>query len=150
MKCHLKIKRMDSSIILIENLLIVKRCVVRFDPYAKSFLKSLFSKNTSPSDTVKGEVYHNDKIVGVVEGSWLGVLDFTDEKTKQKTRLWNIITSKKLNVTPTENPLPSDSRFRQDLVYLKKKDLDESAKWKLILEQKQRKEAAWRKEGIKN
>lgn len=141
---------MDSSIILIENLLIVKRCVVRFDPYAKSFLKSLFSKNTSPSDTVKGEVYHNDKIVGVVEGSWLGVLDFTDEKTKQKTRLWNIITSKKLNVTPTENPLPSDSRFRQDLVYLKKKDLDESAKWKLILEQKQRKEAAWRKEGIKN
>jgi hypothetical protein len=91
----------------------------------------------------------NDKVIGVVEGSWLGALDFTDEKTKQKTRLWNIITSKKLKVSPTETPLPSDSRFRQDLVYLKKKDIDESAKWKATLEQKQRKEEAWRKEGIK-
>lgn len=41
---------------------------------------------------------------------------------------------------PVDNPLPSDSRYRADLIHLAKGDLEGAAKWKHILEEKQRRE----------
>ena len=46
---------------------------------------------------------------------------------------------------PVSNPLPSDARYREDLVWVWKDNYDIAQKWKLALENIQRKDAALRK-----
>ena len=41
-------------------------------------------------------------------------------------------------VTPLDHPLPSDWRFREDLIWLHYGDMAKSEKWKLRLEAEQR------------
>lgn len=36
---------------------------------------------------------------------------------------------------PIPNPIPSDSRFREDLIWLKKQDIPKAETWKLWLEE---------------
>lgn len=57
------------------------KCTLVFDPYAKGFFKSLFSKQTSPTDTVKGDVLYKGEVIGTIEGSWLDSLSYTDRKS---------------------------------------------------------------------
>ena len=49
-----------------------------------------------------------------------------------------------------EAALPSDCRFREDLMYLGKGDLQGASEWKNTLEQKQRYDAKLRKESGKH
>lgn len=52
-----------------------------------------------------------------VEGSWLEYIDFNGKK------YWNIETIDPAPLVKINSPLPSDCRFREDLIYLAKKDL---------------------------
>jgi len=62
-------------------------------------------------------------------------------------RYWTIKdNTPKFSLLPAENPLPSDSRYREDVLNLKSGSLDEAADWKAKLEDRQRNEAKIRKE----
>ena len=56
---------------------------------------------------------------------------------------------KKYTPIPHSDPLPSDSRYRADLISLGKGDTNGSQDWKVKLEVKQRKEERGRKEFAK-
>jgi hypothetical protein len=91
---------------------------------------------------------HNKNIVSEITGSWLEEILF-DGKS-----YWNIKDSVSPQIYPDEKPLKSDSRFREDKIWLKKswenkeyEKLYESyaQSWKLSLEAQQRFERGLRK-----
>jgi len=127
-------------------------------PPSNGFFGWLNSKKP-PSDYITGKLYQttsennepkeSDKVLLEVTGSWMGCVkfgtdihwDWTDEKN-------GLI--KKYSPVPHKDPLPSDSRYRGDLICLIKKDEKNSQDWKGKLEVKQRKEERSRKENAKN
>ena len=52
--------------------------------------------------------------------------------------VWDINVDNKSPVLPIQKPLPSDWRFREDLIWLIYQDLTKSEKWKIRLEEEQR------------
>lgn len=116
-------------------------------------MKSLFVKKKagSRSDDLKGDVIGaDDKVLGIIEGSWLQSITFKDKSTGKKQLLWDYEDRKNdVKAKPIDNPLPSDSRYREDIIWLAKENLQEAANWKDRLERKQRYEAKLRKEGPK-
>jgi len=53
---------------------------------------------------------------------------------------WNIDKDTPTDYTPVANPLSSDSRFREDLIWVKRKNFKFAEEWKLKTEQRQREE----------
>ena len=51
---------------------------------------------------------------------------------------------------PIKNPIPSDSRFREDLLWVNYKNNTFADKWKVLLEERQRYEKKLRIEGRNN
>lgn len=127
-------------------------------PPTSGFFGWLNSKKP-PSDYITGNLYQTssennepkegDKVVAEVSGSWLGCVKFNNEVhwdwTDEKNGL-----IKKYAPIPHKDPLPSDSRYRGDLIYLCKNETNLSQDWKGKLEVKQRKEERSRKEVAKN
>ena len=104
-------------------------------------------KKKLPSDYIDGAIYkytnsvEDKKPVSKIEGSWLGCILF------DKEYYWNFKNGPpKFAPIPVDNPLPSDSRFRQDIIYLKAGEMDQAQDWKFKLEEKQRGEAKLRRE----
>ncbi|KAL4469803.1 hypothetical protein ABPG72_022123 [Tetrahymena utriculariae] len=113
-------------------------CIISFAEGA-----SFFSRAEFPTDYFTGTINRiSDKtqIINNVKGSWLEYLEF-DAK-----RYWDIQLITPANLLSTQDPLPSDCRFREDLVYLAKKDLDQSQDWKNKLEVIQRNDRKLRAE----
>jgi len=124
------------------------RIDVQINPDA-GMMKWLRGKST-PSDTVRGEIYRqlpssNDKeVLSKLEGSWLGSIEFDGK------RYWSIdemsepqrIFPKKAVESVT---LPSDARYREDLIHLASGDIEAATKWKHELEERQRYDAKLRK-----
>jgi len=52
--------------------------------------------------------------------------------------VWNIDKIKPHRYQPSGDPLPSDCRFREDLIWLKYGDYKNAEDWKLRLEEQQR------------
>jgi len=99
-------------------------------------------KKKLPSDYIQGEIMRKGKSVSVVDGSWLGSILFDDKP------YWDFQEKLELHVPiPVEFPLPSDSRYREDLVYRKVDDCDNAKEWKLNLETLQRNDRKLREEG---
>jgi len=71
------------------------------------------------------------------------------KKSQKKKRYWAYENSDQKRYMPiiVKNPLPSDSRFREDVAAMVAGDLDQATEWKLKLEEKQRAEAKLRAEG---
>jgi hypothetical protein len=118
------------------------RCEIVFNPDAQGYFKSLFFKQKTPSDFLRGEVVKviegADKMVlCAIEGSWLTNLDIV-YANGSKERLWDAKNSEDAVPTPVKDPLPSDCRFREDLKALAAENFDDAQKWKVILEEKQR------------
>jgi len=119
-------------------------CDLNFNPEAHGLIKSLFSKSKGGADYVKGDLYHSNEkdkkknIVCSVDGSWLSSLDFGKE------RYWDADTMAPHLIHPCENPLPSDSRIREDLVALAEEDIERGKECKLMLEERQRYDARLR------
>ena len=67
-----------------------------------------------------------------IYGSMLEYLKMGNEET------WNVHRDRPTQVIPVENPLPSDSRFREDLIWVKRGNKKYGQEWKLILEVRQR------------
>jgi len=125
-------------------------CELVFNPEAPGWISSWFTKPKYPSDVFLGIIHRpskekngKKKLVSKVEGSWLSDVKF-DDKT-----YWDLQKDKPSDLSPIKNPLPSDSRYRKDLVTLLTGDQDEAQKMKEILEDKQRKERGWREAGAK-
>eukprot|EP00741_Cyanophora_paradoxa_P013866 tig00020710_g13384.t1 len=91
----------------------------------------VWDKNT-PKETI---------VVG--EGSWLTLLAFDG------TKYWEMKaeSQRPAKVVPVPHPLPSDCRFREDLVALSTGDWDLAQRKKHELEEKQRLERKWRASG---
>jgi len=118
-------------------------CELVFHPDQKGFIRSFFQSAKTPSDTVRGEIKNSsDQILGTIDGSWLGFIDLT--MNKKTERLWSISDAVPLYPTPIDDPLPSDSRWREDLRALILGREEEAQQWKDTLEDKQRKEKKWR------
>eukprot|EP01091_Cochliopodium_minus_P009362 TRINITY_DN2295_c0_g1_i1.p1 TRINITY_DN2295_c0_g1~~TRINITY_DN2295_c0_g1_i1.p1 ORF type:complete len:385 (+),score=126.84 TRINITY_DN2295_c0_g1_i1:31-1185(+) len=126
-------------------------------PPSSGFLNWITSKKP-PSDYLSGKLVQTtsengepkegDKVIHEVSGSWLGCVKFGTEIHWDWTDEKNGILKKSFP-TPHTDPLPSDSRYRGDLIYLSKKDEKNSQEWKGKLENKQRKEERSRKEHAK-
>ena len=67
-----------------------------------------------------------------VSGSWLESLKIGEET------MWNIDRDLPSTFVPIENPLPSDSRFREDMIWTKRNNKKHAQEWKLKLEERQR------------
>ena len=80
-----------------------------------------------------------------MSGSWLGCVKFGDDVVWDWTDEKNGAL-KKYKPTPHSDPLPSDSRYRGDLIHLHKNNITASQDWKGKLEVRQRKEERGRKE----
>lgn len=116
-----------------------------------------WSKQVIPSDHFKGTIVRVteslteskrqkrvEEPLCIVQGSWLGCIEFDEEK------YWDFKDEMKIYETiPVEEPLPSDCRYREDIKYLAQEDLEKSTEIKSQYEDKQRKEARLRKEGEK-
>ena len=81
--------------------------------------------------------------IGIIEGSWLDNLIVAGEE------IWNMNKIKPIRQIPEENPLPTDSRFREDLIFVKYNDFKMADKWKVKLEERQRFEKKLRIENAK-
>ena len=100
-----------------------------------------------PTDYLEGMIYTpsaknpEQKVVkSRIEGSWLGCIVFDGQQ------YWAFDQGAKFAAIPIDNPLPSDCRYREDLVHLKKGDMEGAQAWKQKLEEKQRRDAKLRKE----
>lgn len=74
-----------------------------------------------------------------VKGSWLDSITFDGQK------YWELTKYKPQPQRATKNPLPSDWRFREDLIWLKYKKEPYADNWKKELEKMQRLDRKWRK-----
>jgi len=90
------------------------------------------SKNQQDEDKEDLKYADLDKEITPISGSFLENLKFGD------TEFWHIDKVKPAAYKPTENPLPSDVRFREDLVWLKYGNMKHAEDWKLRLEEQQR------------
>jgi hypothetical protein len=140
-------------------------CTVQFNPDQKGFMRSLFSRGPKPrGDTIRGEILRGAPgVVGVtsaqplafkkalpsgvqavakLEGSWITHVEV------DKVKLWSA-TDRQHQVFPVTDPLPSDSRFRDDLVALLNDDLEAARDFKIVMEEKQRFDAKLRQAGTK-
>ena len=142
--------------------------VIKYSADAKKGMTSYFS--SARTDVVRGAIYkydkkkhdevvkkHDDKwlalindlaempdlikIIHKVEGSWLKEIRVDGEL------LWSIEKEPSYAQQPmfTQDPLPSDCRFREDLIWLFKKNEEHSQTWKVKLEEQQRHDRALRK-----
>jgi len=73
-----------------------------------------------------------EKEICPITGSVLSHLKFGDQE------FWNIDKTLPKQAKPVEDPLPSDWRFREDLIWLKYGNLKNAEDWKLRLEEQQR------------
>jgi len=125
--------------------------IIKIPPASEGYF-SWWGSGSVPSDYLKGEIFKytddndgesfkpkGEKALSQIAGSWLGCVDF-DGKT-----YWSINDGIKVHkVEQVDHPLPSDSRFRQDLVALKQGKMDDAASSKTILENNQRSDAKLR------
>lgn len=129
------------------------KCVIKFDP---SDRRPMYDKKRK--DVYTGLIYKyketkkeidDDKMKDIeerieeVHGQWLKCLYFGE------TKWWDINEQTPVRTIPVENPLCSDWRYREDLIWVKRGDRKIAETWKLFLEVRQRAEKAMRIEGKK-
>lgn len=92
------------------------KCKIDFQEEA-----GLFSSNKNPTDYFEGQILktdENNQIYGNVKGSWLEYIEFDG------VRYWDIAYVDPAKLIHTGGPLDSDCRYREDLIYLAKKDVN--------------------------
>ena len=120
-----------------------------FEPdYKFNFDKEyeMFYKIDTNNLNKNNNIFKSNDIVSTISGSWLGQLYFDNNK------YWDIDEDIPTYIKPVYNCLPSDSRFREDLIWLyrsfyKAKNEEErlyyeklAQNWKLMIEKIQREE----------
>ena len=137
------------------------RSVLFYDYGVKS---NLFGGAKSvPKDQVEGLIYYSNDIskpinskakrnadlqdvkkeIAKISGSWFEKLDFNG------VNYWHIDKQLPLKKIYVPDPIPSDFRYREDLIYIKRKDFEKADEWKDLSENRQRADLALR-EKFKN
>jgi len=75
-----------------------------------------------------------EKELSNISGCWLSELSFDDNK------YWEIDSYTPSRQVAVKNPIPSDYRFREDLIWLYRGNQDFAQRWKIRLEEQQRHE----------
>ncbi len=78
-----------------------------------------------------------------ITGSWLSNLKLGEEE------YWNINASKPCAIWYSQAPLPSDWRYREDLLWLRRNDIPKADLWKVELEVQQRHDKSERENAAK-
>ncbi|KJE91894.1 hypothetical protein CAOG_02957 [Capsaspora owczarzaki ATCC 30864] len=108
-------------------------CDLTFHPDSRSGLwRRLFRSNKTLRDVARGVIVRGREEVCAVDGSWLSHLDIGAE------RFWELGQQKPSSVFPVADPLPTDSRFREDVQALAEGDLERAEELKTLTEEKQR------------
>lgn len=102
---------------------------LKFGPEKKG---SLFSRTIGKTDDFQGTVTVGGRAIHVIKGSWLRGLQIDDME------YWNINVHFPIFHQFVLRPLPSDWRYREDLVWLSKGNSEYSQRWKIKIENKQR------------
>ena len=94
------------------------------------------SKKGMPQQNISQlkELKDVDKVVGQITGSWLKELKIAG------SIFWNIDKVLPHVIEYSNNPLPSDWRFREDLIWLRRNEMKISQAWKIRLEVEQRRD----------
>jgi len=97
---------------------------------------SMFSRNLHPSDHFEGAItrLNGDKgrEISKISGHWTSYIEFDGK------RYWDLKMVDPISHVDTKIPLPSDARYREDLIYLAKRDMAKSQEHKIRLEKIQR------------
>lgn len=117
------------------------KCSLQFNPDEKKGMGGMFTTSKTPSDFCRGELFSQGASICNVSGSWLNQIEFAD-KTYWEIDRDPCLPAKRPKTVPL---LPSDCKFREDLVYLKQEDTAASQEWKLKLEKLQRADRVLRK-----
>jgi len=86
------------------------------------------------------------RALATVTGSWMKKFVALGDK---KEKIWQIDRDLPIRHIPVDIPLPSDWRFREDLIWLSKKNLDYASHWKGRIEARQRADRGLRTEHLK-
>eukprot|EP00195_Chlamydomonas_chlamydogama_P002345 CAMPEP_0202921140 /NCGR_PEP_ID=MMETSP1392-20130828/77235_1 /ASSEMBLY_ACC=CAM_ASM_000868 /TAXON_ID=225041 /ORGANISM="Chlamydomonas chlamydogama, Strain SAG 11-48b" /LENGTH=373 /DNA_ID=CAMNT_0049614687 /DNA_START=173 /DNA_END=1294 /DNA_ORIENTATION=- len=127
-------------------------CDVQVDPqpqqgWVSSWFRSKKSAGYKP-DLIRGTLKKGDTVLDTCTGNWLHFLEWEHGLDKGRTkRIWDIRHTPFSVAKPVDNPLSSDARHRNDVVFLKAGDQPKAQEWKHILEETQRKDRKLRKEG---
>ena len=119
--------------------------------------KGIFtSQKTVPKDLIEGIIYvptkQNFEVFGKLENPPRCIQDLTEVKTEiarisgswmdkieiNGVTYWHHDKVKPVKIKLPPNPLPSDSRYREDLIWLRKNNTDYADSWKDGLEIRQR------------
>ena len=103
------------------------------------------SSSVKTHSTVKklSELKDVDEVLEEISGSWLRELNFGNEKA------WDIDETVPLRQVPVEDVLPSDWRFREDLIWLFREEVEIADAWKVKLEVQQRHDRKCREDAQK-
>ena len=152
-------------------------CDVLVDPQPQtglisSWFRSKKSQGYKP-DLITGVIKKNGQPVASCNGNWLHYLDWeqgppaspaggparamsrsasstsvsSPSSNGSAVRVWDRKSIPLPSPVPLENPLMSDCRHRQDLIFLKQGDQVKAQDWKHQLEEVQRRDRKLRKEG---
>ena len=137
------------------------RSVLFYDYGVKSYLFG--GAKSVPKDQVEGLIYYSNDIskpinskakrnadlqdvkkeIAKISGSWFEKLAFNG------VNYWHIDKQLPLKKIYVPDPIPSDFRYREDLIYIKRKDFVKADEWKDMSENRQRADLALR-EKFKN
>ncbi|OMJ77984.1 hypothetical protein SteCoe_22305 [Stentor coeruleus] len=106
--------------------------------------KTWFKKAIGKNDDFKGEIEQSGTKVCEITGSWLEGLSFNG------IQAWDINRDLPVFHKFTINPLPSDWRYREDLIWLSKGYPEIAQIWKYKIEYQQRKNRKLRTLGLKH
>jgi Oxysterol-binding protein len=120
---------------------VVRGAIYKYDQKKHSDIMAKHKDKWLPMLNDLAEMSDSIRVINKVEGSWLREIRVDGEM------LWNINDDPKYaqHLKMTENPLPSDCRFREDLIWLWRKNEELAQIWKIKLEEQQRHERALRK-----
>lgn len=110
----------------------------------KDFFRGFITLNKDLIKNHKRSAYQSKDIISYFEGHWIEEIMFDG------TNYWEIDQIKDEIVIPTQNPLPSDSRFRSDLQEFIQDHTEEAEKQKEILENIQRNDRKLREVFLKH
>ncbi|KFM24462.1 Oxysterol-binding protein 9 [Auxenochlorella protothecoides] len=127
-------------------------CDVDIDTEGPGFFRSFFRrKKAHAQDAVHGVLRGKDgEELDVLTGSWLSHLEWEKGVCNGKLHtVWDAVKTPVDRAIAEREALPSDCRFRNDLVQLKTGTLDAAQRAKVELEQVQRADRRLRSEGLK-
>lgn len=105
------------------------KAVIKFGPEQK---KSLFRSRIGRNDDLVGSITMGSEEVSTIEGNWLQNLLIDGME------YWNINTHRGVFHYFSSHPLPSDWRYREDLIWLSRGNRQYAEKWKHRIEERQR------------